>query len=137
LAKQIDKRTKYWDLCKLLALKVGKGATENSADRYLKCLYSIILEQLDLNGEIVLPKFGKFYIEHVEDKEIIANGGGGEKKYIYIPERDDVKFVPYKELKERTNKKYGVVKTHGNADDIPLKATVAELFQKTHEKRKS
>lgn len=134
--KKIDKRTRYWDLCKLLAQRVGNHASEKSADKYLKSLYKIILEQLNLNGEIVLPKFGKFYLEHVEDKEMVTQDGNGEKKYIYVPQRDDIKFTPYKEFKDDINKKYGVIKTNPNLDDIPLKATVAELFQKAHEKRK-
>ena len=134
--KKIDKRTRYWDLCKLIAHKVGGQASENSVDKYLRAFYKIILEQLDLNGEIVLPKFGKFYLEHVDDKEMVTQDGNREKKYIYVPQRDDIKFTPYKEFKDDINKKYGVVKTNPNLDDIPLKATVAELFQKAHKKRK-
>ena len=111
----MGKKTRYDELCRLLTFKV-KGATINSADKYLQGLYKIILEQLELNGEFVLPKFGKFYIEHVEDREMIATGKNREKNDI--------------------NKKYGVVSTHGNAKDIPLKATVAELFEKTNQKRK-
>ncbi len=131
----MGKKTRYDELCRLLTFKV-KGATINSADKYLQGLYKIILEQLELNGEFVLPKFGKFYIEHVEDREMIATGKNREKKYIYVPQMDKIKFTPYKEFKDDINKKYGVVSTHGNAKDIPLKATVAELFEKTNQKRK-
>ena len=99
-------------------------------------LYDIILEQLNLNGEIVLPKFGKFYLEHVEDKEMVTRDSGREKKYIYVPQRDEIKFTPYKEFRDDINKKYGTVNTRAISEDIPLKATVAELFQKAHEKRK-
>lgn len=132
----LDKRTRYYELCRLLALKAGMCASEKSADRYLQSLYKIILEQLELNGEIVLPKFGRFYIEHVEDKEMISQEHNREKKYIYVPERDDIKFTPYKEFRDAVNKKYKAVKTHAKAKDIPLNATVAELFQRTNERRK-
>ena len=132
----MGKKTRYEEMCEQLARKKPTvNATPSSVDKYLSVFYNYILEQLDKNGEVVIGKFGKFYLEHIDEREMIASDGK-EKKYIYVQEKDNIKFTPFKTFKDDVNRKYGVVSTHGNADNIPLKATIAELFQQSNEKRK-
>ena len=135
---KLGQRTKYQELCKTLAWRIGNNATEKSADKYLQTLYKIMLEQLELNGEFVITDFGKFYLEHLDGSEMIATGKGKEKKYIYASDRDVIKFTPFKGFKEEVNKKYEkfTADEHGNRKDIPLNCTVAMLFQKHEERRK-
>ena len=136
MPSKIDKRSKLYEICRLVRSKVGGGSTIQSTKNYLESLERVIFEQLELNGEIVFPKFGRFYLEHIDEKEVITNEHNRDRKNVYIPERDEIRFTPYKEFKERINKKYGTVSTHLNAKDIPMKATIAELFQTSNEKRK-
>ncbi len=95
------KKTAFDDLLKRLALRCKDGS-ERRAKHYLLKLYEMMLDELKVNGQFKIPKFGVFKVTHVEEKQIISSDGN-KKKYIYVPERYDISFTPSKYLKRSIN----------------------------------
>lgn len=80
-------------LCEFIANEVGRGATRESARRYLIAIYKIILNQLKFNGKVQFSKFGTFELYEREGKEMkVGNPYEGGVKYIYAPQKYFVNF---------------------------------------------
>lgn len=96
------------DLFNRIALKVSEKKYKASirlAKVYTEALYDVILEELQKNNEITIPSFGTFKISHLPHGErwIYDLNGQGEKKLVYIEQKDTVKFNPLDSLKESVN----------------------------------
>ena len=78
----------YDDFCNLVANKVPRS-TIRSTKRYLKEIYNVILEQLELNKRINIKGFGCFEIkERKSGERVINNPKINEKQLV----RNNLKY---------------------------------------------
>lgn len=86
----------YSDLCDLIAIEMGGKTTKKSVDNYLKAIYKVVLQQLELNKRIYFQGFGYFYIKEREGsyKEIGNLNNNNEKQLFYIKPKNIIKFKP-------------------------------------------
>lgn len=89
-------KSAFDDLLSRLVIRCTNGSV-NRAKMYLMRLYEMMLDELKVNGEFRVPKFGIFKVTHIEEKQIIGSDGE-KKKYIYVPERYEISFSPSKYL---------------------------------------
>lgn len=124
----------YDDLCNLIALKVASGvATPHSVDYYLKAIYEVILEQLELNNRIMIKDFGIFEIKERKSGERIINNpnNNNEKQLVYVKPRKSITF--------RAAKKFDVSVNENNfkiASDKKIKKIGKNYREKLHKKNK-
>lgn len=84
---------KYEDLCNLIALQVGRGASPSSVDRYLRAIYKVILQQLKLNKKIRFKNFGHFEIKKRKSGERLINDPNTNTKTLrYVKDKYLISF---------------------------------------------
>lgn len=82
----------YDDFCNLVANKVPRS-TLRSTKRYLKEIYNVILEQLELNQRINIKGFGCFEIkERKSGERVINNPKNNEKQLVYVKPKYSIFF---------------------------------------------
>jgi len=83
------------DLCNLIANEIPY-ASPNSAKKYLKAIYKVILEQLRINKRISIYGFGIFEIfERKSGERLIPDINDTSKtKLVYIKPRNSIRFKP-------------------------------------------
>lgn len=82
----------YDDFCNLVANKVTR-ATICSTKKYLKAIYKVILEQLELNQRINIKGFGCFEIkERKSGERVINNPKNNELQLVYVKPKYSIFF---------------------------------------------
>ena len=95
---------KFDDLCNLIAIERGGGATPSSVKKYLTATYKVILRQLELNEEIFFWRFGKFEIfDRPSGDRLMGDAQNGGMVVRYIKPKKNIKFTPSKVFEDSVN----------------------------------
>lgn len=88
-------KTRLDEIFEVVAIRSGNSPNSKSVRKHFFVLYQFILEQLELNGKIMIPKFGTFYLRQKEEKVMkVGDPINNGSKYIYVEPRYYIEFVP-------------------------------------------
>lgn len=121
----------FEDLCNMIALRVGNGATINSSKKYMVALFEVILRQLELNHRIYIQDFGYFEIkERKSGERVIYDPNTGEKKLLYIEPKYSIFFKASEKFDFAINKNEFKIPS-----DAKIKKSISSKRTKTKRKK--
>lgn len=128
---------KYDELCNLIALQVGRGASPNSVDRYLTAMYKVILQQLKLNKKIRFKNFGCFEIKNRKSGERLINDPNTQTKTLrYVKDRFLISFKPSEVFDKSVNDNGFKIITNKGINRLPKdKMNTADLLNRAFDRK--
>lgn len=139
-------RNRYEEICDLIAIQVGCGATRTASNRYFRAFYKLFLQQLKMNKKFMIPKFGTFEVKkRKERKMVVGDPVNGGTKLIYVEPRYYITFTPSSYLDTIINyndfemyhvdvKAENIKNRNTKDEDIPMNKTLVDMLNKAKER---
>jgi len=97
-------RPKINELFDLISIETG--ITSKTIRKIFVAFYKIFINQLNLNGRILIPKFGSFVISRKKERILrVGDPHNGGVKYIHVKPDYEISFQPSKTLMDIINKR--------------------------------